>query len=81
MATFRSVLQIFEEIQTSTALAKSHVMELVKIHSENHHHFDRAWEQVFLKIFKSFHEKANKKIPSKFENVAELFFKEVTRDA
>jgi hypothetical protein len=56
-------------------------MELVKIHSENHHHFDRAWEQVFLKIFKSFHEKANKKIPSKFENVAELFFKEVTRDA
>jgi hypothetical protein len=33
-----------------------------------------SFEQAYLKIFQSFHSKSNKKIPSKFENLAEAFF-------
>jgi hypothetical protein len=64
--TYKSVLQIFGEVQEASALNKSHVMDLVKIHKENAFFFDKALEQTFLKIFKCFHERANKKIPSKF---------------
>ncbi len=53
--TYKSVLQIFGEVQEASALNKSHVMDLVKIHQENAFFFDKAFEQTFLKIFKCFH--------------------------
>lgn len=77
--TFKNVLHVFADVQEATALSKSHVMDLIQIHKQNAFFFDKAFEQAFIKIFKCFHEKANKKIPTKFETLADLFFKEILK--
>jgi hypothetical protein len=66
MIILKSTLEIFISVQESTTFNKSHVFDLVKLHKQNSSHFDKAFEQAYLKIFKCFHERANKKIPSKF---------------
>ena len=75
MKMFKSVMHVFSDIQEAVSLNKSHVMELITLHKENEFFFDKAFEQAYIRIFKCFHDKANKKIPQKFETLADMFFK------
>lgn len=59
-------MEVFGEIQKTTSVHKTHIFQLVKYSQENYQYFMYAMDQAYLKIFQSFHAKANKKIPAKF---------------
>ncbi len=60
------VMDIFSEVQKSASIHKTHIFQLLKFSQDNHEFFIYSFEQAYLKIFQSFHVKANKKIPAKF---------------
>lgn len=76
---YKNVMNVFSDVQEAVSVNKSHVMELVGLHKENAFFFDKALEQAYIRIFKCFQDKANKKIPQKFETLADLFFKEIIK--
>lgn len=63
-------MEIFSEVQKNTSIHKTHIFQLVKYSQDDYKLFMFTFEQAFLKIFHSFHAKANKKIPAKFESLA-----------
>ena len=71
------VMAVFTEIQKSASIHKTQIFELVKFSKEDADLFMYSFEQSYLKIFHSFHAKNNKKIPTKFENLAESFFEAI----
>ena len=68
------VMEVFADIQRAPSIHKTQIFQLLKYSHEDPDLFMYAFEQSYLKIFHSFHSKANKKIPTKFENLAESFF-------
>ena len=69
------VMEVFTEVQKTVSIHKTHIFQLLKFSQEDHQLFMYSFQQAYLKIFHSFHSKVNnKKIPSKFENLAEQFF-------
>lgn len=60
------VMEVFTEVQKNASIHKTHIFQLLKYSQENHELFMYSFEQAYLKIFQSFHSKANKKIPTKF---------------
>jgi hypothetical protein len=61
-----TVLTIFQEINRTQLPTKTHIFELVRLHRANPPHFQSAFELAYLKIFKIFHERANRKMPPKY---------------
>ena len=59
------VMEVFSQVQKLISPHQTHIFELVKYFNEDPEVFHYAFEQAFLKIFKSFH-RGQKKIPSKF---------------
>ena len=47
-------------------MSKVQLFDLVKLFKKSPHQFQEGWEVAYLKIFKIFHEKANRKMPPKF---------------
>ena len=66
IGTTQQVLSIFQDMNKVQNASKGQLFELVKLFKENAKHFESAWELAYLKIFKIFHEKANRKMPPKF---------------
>ena len=60
------VMEVFTELQKTTSVHKTHIFQLVKYSQEHYQYFMYAMDQAYLKIFHSFHAKANRKIPDKF---------------
>lgn len=60
------VLGVFAEINKVQSASKAQVFELVKLFKTDPQEFSGAFELAYLKIFKIFHEKANRKMPIKF---------------
>lgn len=61
------VMEIFTEVQKTVSIHKTHIFQLLKYAQEDYELFMYSFEQAYLKIFQSFHQKANnKKIPAKF---------------
>lgn len=76
--TVENVLQVFADINASAECAsKTQIFELAKLFRIDPKLFEHAWEQAYLKIFKIFHEKANRKMPPKYEKLATSFFSEI----
>jgi len=61
-----TVLTVFQEINKVQAATKTHIFELVKLFKSHPSFFQTAFEIAYLKIFKIFHEKANRKMPPKY---------------
>jgi hypothetical protein len=73
----QQVTTIFQDINKVQAASKAQLFDLVKLFRQNPHYFRLAWESAYLKIFKIFHERANRKMPPKYEQLATNFFTEV----
>ena len=69
-----NVLNIFGKVQKLISPQQTHIFDLVKYFREDLELFEYSFEQAYLKIFKAFHQRGNKKIPSKFETLTEQFF-------
>jgi hypothetical protein len=65
-ATREGVLLVFSEINKVQTASKAQVFELVSLFKADPSEFTGAFELAYLKIFKIFHEKANRKMPPKF---------------
>lgn len=70
----QQVLSIFQELNSVQSASKAQVFDLVKLFRQHPIHFQEAWELAYLKIFKIFHERANRKMPTKYEQLATTFF-------
>ena len=77
LAFAAKVMEVFSDIQKNPSIHKTQIFQLVKFSQEDGDLFMYAFEQSYLKIFHSFHSKNNKKIPTKFENLAESFFEAI----
>ena len=73
----KSVLTVFQEIDKVESTSKTHIFELLKLFKADPHNFQIAFELAYLKIFKLFHEKGNRKMPPKYEQLSNLFFQEI----
>jgi hypothetical protein len=76
-SVIQQVLTIFQEINKFQSASKAHTFELVKLFKLHPLHFQQAWELAYLKIFKIFHERQNRKMPPKYENLATTLFAEL----
>lgn len=65
-ATAEAVMQVFGEINKVQTASKAQVFELARLFRDDPLNFTTAFELAYLKIFKIFHEKANRKMPPKF---------------
>jgi hypothetical protein len=72
-----SVFAVFNEINKIQTASKAQVFELAKLFKADPLNFQNAFELAYLKIFKIFHEKANRKMPPKFEQLATTLFQEL----
>ena len=70
LAFTAKVMEVFSDIQKNPSIHKTQIFQLVKYSQEDANNFMYAFEQSYLKIFHSFHANSNKKIPTKFENLA-----------
>lgn len=70
----KKVLGVFQQIDKVENVPKTHIFDLVKLFNTNPKGFQIAFQLAYLKIFKIFHEKANRKMPLKYEQLANLFF-------
>lgn len=70
LAFTSKVMEIFTDVQKNPSIQKTQILQLVKFAQEDAELFMYSFEQSYLKIFHSFHSKNNKKIPTKFENLA-----------
>lgn len=65
-ATTEAVLAVFAEINKVQTASKAQVFELAKLFRGDPEEFSSAFELAYLKIFRIFHERANRKMPPKF---------------
>jgi hypothetical protein len=73
----QQVLTIFQDINKIQNASKAQLFDLVKLFRQQPINFQQAWELAYLKIFKIFHERANRKMPPKYEQLATSFFTEL----
>ena len=71
------MLSLFNDINKVQSASKTQVFELMRLFREDSPGFERAWEQAYLKVFKVFHDKGNRRIPPKSEQLATTFFTEL----
>lgn len=64
--TTEAVLTVFNDINKVQTASKAQVFELVRLFKVDPNAFSSAFELAYLKIFKMFHEKANRKMPAKW---------------
>lgn len=61
-----AVFAIFNDINKVQTASKAQVFELARVFRLDPSGFQQAFELAYLKIFKIFHERANRKMPPKF---------------
>ena len=64
--TIQKVLGVFQEINKVQNISKVQLFDLVKFFKQQPTYFQEGWEVAYLKIFKIFHERANRKMPPKY---------------